>query len=362
MGVVAAELVEEMEDVLSARAKGATGGGLAECTGGLNGRLTSPAVGFPGGSLGRDGGRGGGGGGVGFTDDGVLGLTGDEEPLFVPGVGPGDDTIVLYVGGGGGGGVLLLSCAESLGEATASTLSSLDGGASGLLGCSSGDGTVGGTGGGGVERVVGVSVGGVLIWGGGLVGETTGGDAVGGDVANVNDSLSCGVDGADGTRGMVGSSEGGGEVGKGGSESSFGGVETGGGGAGSSGRGGGVGAGGEERGGGGEVGKGGVRSFPDASGCSAGSSLKHTQESLVSSPAGGACSGPKRLSRSAMEGFLLELSASVVESAISVGPAVGGVVGTFLGGRGGGASVLCSPKAVSNGGPNKAVVSSETGD
>lgn len=40
----------------------------------------SPAVGFPGGSLGRDGGRGGGGGGVGFTDEGVEGRTGEEEP------------------------------------------------------------------------------------------------------------------------------------------------------------------------------------------------------------------------------------------------------------------------------------------
>lgn len=41
VGVVAAlmELVEEMEEVLSARANGAMGGGLAECTGGLNGRL-----------------------------------------------------------------------------------------------------------------------------------------------------------------------------------------------------------------------------------------------------------------------------------------------------------------------------------
>lgn len=41
MGVVAAliELVEEMEEVLSARARGATGGGLAECTGGLKGRF-----------------------------------------------------------------------------------------------------------------------------------------------------------------------------------------------------------------------------------------------------------------------------------------------------------------------------------
>lgn len=41
MGVVAAlmELAEEMEEVLSARAKGAMGGGLAEWTGGLNGRF-----------------------------------------------------------------------------------------------------------------------------------------------------------------------------------------------------------------------------------------------------------------------------------------------------------------------------------
>lgn len=41
VGVVAAliELVEEMEEVLSARANGAMGGGLAEWTGGLNGRF-----------------------------------------------------------------------------------------------------------------------------------------------------------------------------------------------------------------------------------------------------------------------------------------------------------------------------------
>ncbi len=44
-------------------------------------RLTvSPTEGFPGGSLGRDGGRGGGGGGVGLTDEGVAGRTGEEEP------------------------------------------------------------------------------------------------------------------------------------------------------------------------------------------------------------------------------------------------------------------------------------------
>lgn len=49
-------------------------------------------MGFPGGSFGRDGGRGGGGGGVGLTDEGVTGLTGEEDPeekhmfLFVVGV------------------------------------------------------------------------------------------------------------------------------------------------------------------------------------------------------------------------------------------------------------------------------------
>lgn len=124
--MVAVELVEEMEDVLSARANGAMGGGLAEWMGGLNGRVASPTVGFPGGSLGRDGGRGGGGGGVGFTDEGVEGRTGDEEPLVVPpDVGPGDDTTARYVGGGGGGGVVRLPWLESLGEDTASPLSSL---------------------------------------------------------------------------------------------------------------------------------------------------------------------------------------------------------------------------------------------
>lgn len=84
-----------MEDVLSARASGATGGGLAEWIGGLNGRLASPILGFPGGSFGRDGGRGGGGGGVGLTDEGVAGRTGEDDPLVVPPVvevGPGDET------------------------------------------------------------------------------------------------------------------------------------------------------------------------------------------------------------------------------------------------------------------------------
>lgn len=48
----------------------------------LTARLTtSPTLGFPGGSLGREGGRGGGGGGVGLTDEGVAGRTGEEEPI-----------------------------------------------------------------------------------------------------------------------------------------------------------------------------------------------------------------------------------------------------------------------------------------
>lgn len=142
VGVVAAlrELVEEMEEVLSARANGAMGGGLAEWTGGLNGRFGSPTAGFPGGSLGREGGRGGGGGGVGLTDEGVAGRTGEEEPLFeppAPDVGPGDDTTARYVGGGGGGGVLRLPWLASLGEVTVSLPSSLDWGKSVFLGCSS---------------------------------------------------------------------------------------------------------------------------------------------------------------------------------------------------------------------------------
>lgn len=100
MGVVAAlrELVDDMEDVLSQRARGATVGGLDEWAGGLNGRGTSPAPGFPGGSLGREGGRGGGGGGVVLQlANGVAGRAGEEEPLPVPAPeqGPGEDTTVL---------------------------------------------------------------------------------------------------------------------------------------------------------------------------------------------------------------------------------------------------------------------------
>lgn len=69
VGVDAAlcEVMEEMEDELSARARGAKGGGLLE-TGGLKDRLRSDK-GFPGGSLGREDGRGGGGGGTGLLRD-----------------------------------------------------------------------------------------------------------------------------------------------------------------------------------------------------------------------------------------------------------------------------------------------------
>lgn len=186
-------------------------------------------------------------------------------------------------------------------------------------------------------------------------------------------------------------------MGKGGNESFFSGEEVGGGGAGSSGGGGdvGKGGGGEDggrgagsSGGGREEGRGGVRSF-GTGGRSGELSLKHTQESFLSSATDVARSGPKMLSKSAIEGFLLELSPSVDESGCSVESVLGGEGGTFLGGSGGGVpvgkdlvkeelgsdkgaphtsdsdrttSVFCSPKADSKEGPNKALVSSETGD
>lgn len=81
------------------------------------------------------------------------------------------------------------------------------------------------------------------------------------------------------------------------------------GGAGCSGESGEVGKGGAgDSGGGGDVGSGGAASCV----CSrwADSSLKQTQASPWSSAAGGDCSGPKMWSKSAMEGFLLEPSAS----------------------------------------------------
>lgn len=241
---------------------------------------------------------------------------------------------------------------------------------------------------------MGAGAGGTLVGDSTAVGAEAGGDARsfggagGGEVGSDGGFLSSGVDGPERMGGATGSSVGGGEVGRGGSGSSFGGGEVGRGGAGSSGRGGDVGKGGAgDSGGGGEAGRGGAGSS-GRGGRAADSSLKQTHESFFSSPAGGASSGPKMLSRSAIEGFLAELSASVDTSASSAGLFDGGEVGTFFGGRGGGVpvgkdldkeesgsdrgaphasdsdrttSVFGSPKAVSKGGPNKAVVSSGTG-
>lgn len=67
MDAALCEVMEEMEEELSARARGAKGGGLLEI-GGLKGRLRS-VMGFPGGSFGREDGRGGGGGGTGLPRD-----------------------------------------------------------------------------------------------------------------------------------------------------------------------------------------------------------------------------------------------------------------------------------------------------
>lgn len=93
--------MDDIEEVLSARARGAIGGGLEEWMGGLKGLGTSPIPGFPGGSFGRDGGLGGGGGGVVLLQGtkGVAGRAGDDAPLVVPvplpEPGPGDETTVL---------------------------------------------------------------------------------------------------------------------------------------------------------------------------------------------------------------------------------------------------------------------------
>lgn len=146
-------------------------------------------------------------------------------------------------------------------------------------------------------------------------GEETGGDASsfcgagGGEVASMGGFRSSGVEGPEGTEGAACSSEGGGEVGRGGTGTSFGGGEVGRGGAGSSGGGGDIGKGGAgDSGGGGEAGGGGAGSS-GRGGWLEVSSLKQTHDSPVSSPAGG--SGPKMLSKSAIEGFLVEPSASV---------------------------------------------------
>jgi len=128
------------------------------------------------------------------------------------------------------------------------------------------------------------------------------------------------VEGPELAGGPVGSSEGGGEFGRGGTGSSFGGVQVGRGGARSSGRGGDVGRGGAgdsggggeaggggagSSGGGGEEGRGGAGSFGRGD-----FSLKQTHMSLLSSLSVEACSGPKMLSKSAIEGFLVETSVS----------------------------------------------------
>lgn len=150
----------------------------------------------------------------------------------------------------------------------------------------------------------------------------------GAEVAGVGGFLSSGVEGTEQMGGDTGFSEGGGEVGRGGAGSCFVGGEgidggassgkerdVGRGGAGDSGGGGEAGGGGAgSSGGGGEEGRGGATSF-GTGGFSEGCSLKQIQVSLISSPAGGACSGPKMLSKSAMDDFWAEPSASVSASA-----------------------------------------------
>lgn len=87
VGVEAAlrEVTEEMEEVLSALARGAKGGGLQEWIGGLKGRARSARFGFPGGSFGRDDGLGG-RGGIGLpADSGVPARAGEDGPLPGPG-------------------------------------------------------------------------------------------------------------------------------------------------------------------------------------------------------------------------------------------------------------------------------------
>lgn len=167
---------------------------------------------------------------------------------------------------------------------------------------------------------MGAGAGGTLggeLRGGGEQGDTSSfGSGEGGEVASVRGFRSSGVGGPEGTGGAAGFSEGGGEVGRGGTGSSFGGGDVGRGGAGSSGGGGDVGKGGAgDSGGGREVGSGGAGSS-GRGGRSGDSSLKQTHVSPLSSPAGGTCSGPKMLSKSAIEDFLVEPSASVDTSEI----------------------------------------------
>lgn len=257
-----------------------------------------------------------------------------NSPLPVPSApGVGEDTVARYVGGGGGGCALQLLCFESLGEVTFSPPPSLGWLGSVTLDCPSWD-----TGGGGRGSVPGplaggVNAGGVLALGAGGAGAVVGDSIEGGEeVGGVMDSLggveaggvlsvggfwSSGVWGPEGTGGAAGFSEGGGEDGRGGRASSFGGGDVGRGGPGCSAESGDVGKGGAgDSGGGGDVGSGGGAAGSCVCSRSADSSLKQTHVSSLSSPAGGASSGPKMLSKSAIEGFLLEPSASADASEI----------------------------------------------
>lgn len=180
--------------------------------------------------------------------------------------------------------------------------------------------------------------GGGTVGGEGVVSLGTGGRLSFGDLMEGGESaISAGV-GGDFGKGGFGSSDGGGDLGNGGAGSAGGGGDEGSGGAGSP-----------------SEGRGGLLGD---------SSLKQTHLSPTSSPGFEESSGPKMLSRSVIEG-LCKVSTSLCPSVSSVAADSigGGEVGTFLGGSGGRASlVFCSSKAVSRGGPNKAVASSGTGD
>lgn len=75
--------------------------------GGLKGLGTSPTLGFPGGSLGREGGRGGGGGGVVLLEgmEGVAGRAGDDAPGATGKGEPVRGGVAGTFFGGSGGGV-----------------------------------------------------------------------------------------------------------------------------------------------------------------------------------------------------------------------------------------------------------------
>ncbi len=245
-------------------------------------------------------------------------------------MGPGDDTTALYVGGGGGGGVERAPWPISLGEALLSLETSFGVVSSGLF-LSSWFRTKGG---GIVHSIVSTVVGGLLVesdwvsirgahgkksvlkwerssgFGGGGASSMGGGGTVGGEgvvslgTAETGGRLSFG-DSMEGGEG-AGSAGGGGDFGKGGFGSSDGGGDLGNGGAGSA-------------GGGGNGGSGGAGSPSEGGGGLWGdSSLKQTQLSPTSWSGFGESSGPKMLSRSAIEGLCevcLGLSSSFCQSA-----------------------------------------------